>query len=387
MPYGRIASHVVTADGTGTPRGPFDQDRPPPAPPAPPGHAGTPGDETLPGGTPPGGIAAELGAAFRRLRPQGSDRWNFAAAFARLEERYGRPSPAGDLEAAGTDPGGEAPPAGGPVGGGEAVPDRSRLHRLADRYVTERLEAWIADLATAAADRATAAALAREHGSIAEGFDAAVEALRFLGARVERLEDAAGRRRDPVDAVGTLAPPPQLAAWTAPVVGWVRGARPPGPVLHGECGDGELVAALAAAGVAARGVEPRGAAAWRAADRGAAVHVGGVAELLASLPEGSLGGLVLSGVVDRAPLDELVALVGTATARLAPGAPLVVLGTWPEAAATAWSAAAGDLLPGRPLHPETWELLLARAGYADVGRLGPEGPADPGSFAVKAKMP
>lgn len=367
---------------------PFDQEG---SSAASPDHPGPP-----PEGAPGGGIAAELAAAFRRLRPQGSDRWNFAAAFARLEERYGRPPAAGVLGGGAADAGEEAPgdgtagtPGDGAAGSaadhGAAAPGRSRLHQLADRYVTERLEAWIADMASATAERATAAALAREHRSIAEGFDATLEAFRFLSARVERLEAAAERRRDPVDAAGTLAPPPDLAAWTAPVVGWVRGARPIAPVLHGECGDGELVAALVAAGVTARGVEPRGAAAWRAADRGVPVHVEEVADLLGSLPDGSLGGLVLSGVVDRAPLDELVALVGTATGRLAPAAPLVVLGTWPEAAAAGWGAVPGDLLPGRPLHPETWELLLARAGYADVGRLGPDGAADPGSFAVRAR--
>ena len=123
--------------------------------------------------------------------------------------------------------------------------------------------------------------------------------------------------------------------------------------------------------MAVRGAEPRGAVAWEAAQKGLEVHVGSVAELLESLPTGSLGGMVLAGVSDRAPVEELVELLEVATDRLVPGGPLVVVGTRPEAVVEGWRAVARDLLPGRPLHPETWELLLDRAGYSDTGRLGP----------------
>ncbi|HUA96065.1 MAG TPA: hypothetical protein VMB82_11135, partial [Acidimicrobiales bacterium] len=205
-----------------------------------------------------------------------------------------------------------------------------------------------------------------------------------LGARVEQLEDAVARRSTPVDAVGALAPTP-TGSWVHPVADWLVDLGPDGPVLHGECGGGELVVALAAAGIDARGVEPRGDTAWQAADQGVPVVVGELPDLLAVQAPGSLGGLVLSGVVDRVPIEELVALVEVSAARLAEGAPVVVVGTSPEAAA-GWDPAARDLLPGRPLHPETWELLLARAGFVDVGRLGAG--FEPGPvYVVTARRP
>jgi hypothetical protein len=310
-------------------------------------------------------FADELAAAFRRHRPQGSARWNFSAAFTRLEERFGSRPAAPDLG------NGAVPESEGAVGGanGTGAPAGARglLHRLADRYVTGRLQPWIAEQVGASPDRATEDALADERKAVAEGFDAVIEALRFLGARVEQLEEAVARRSAPVDAVGALAPTP-TGSWARPVADWLVALSPEGPVLHGECGGGELVVALAAGGIDAKGVEPRGDIAWQAADQGAPVVVGELPDLLGGQPPGSLGGLVLSGVVDRLPIDELVALVEVSGARLADGAPVVVVGTNPEAAA-GWDAAARDLLPGRPLHAETWELLLARAGFVDVGRL------------------
>jgi hypothetical protein len=44
----------------------------------------------------------------------------------------------------------------------------------------------------------------------------------------------------------------------------------------------------------------------------------------------------------------------------------MIIGTRPAVVEEEWDAVARDLVPGRPLHPETWEMLLARAGYVDV---------------------
>ncbi len=337
-------------------------------------------------------FAEELAAAFRRHRPQGSARWNFSVAFTRLEERFRpRPPPSGRGPGAGVGVTDDAGGDGGTAGNGTAAAGgdggaRSLLHRLADRYVTGRLQPWIAEQAEVSADRATKEALATELQGVADGFDDLIEALRFLSARVERLEDAGRRRRSPVAAVGALAASPP-GGWAGPVAAWLGSARPEGPVLHGECGDGELVEALVASGIEAKGAEPRGDVAWRAADRGVPVVVGEVPDLLALQPAGSLGGLVLSGVVDRLPVEELAALVGTAAERLAAGAPLVVVGTSPEDAA-GWDPVARDLLPGRPLRPETWEVLLARAGFVEVGRLEPgPGHDEPRAYVVTARHP
>ena len=57
-------------------------------------------------------------------------------------------------------------------------------------------------------------------------------------------------------------------------------------------------------------------------------------EYLADRPTGSLGGVVLSGVVDRLPLHALLPLLAQSRRALARGAPLVVLSE-PAAAADA----------------------------------------------------
>jgi hypothetical protein len=325
---------------------------------------------------PPAEFLDELAEAFGRLRPQGSARWNFAAAFTRLEGSFGAES--GEL-ADDADPlrSGEEPRAPAPGQSQRAV------RRAADPIIS-RIQPWIEARAAEAASAATRQALAEGTARIDDGFDAAVEALRFLAARVEALEDAAARRTAPVEGPAWLVTPPELAEWVGPASGWLAGS-PGGTVVHGECADGAFARALAGTGMAVRGCEPRGSLAWIAAARGLPVHLGPVPDYLAGLAAGSLSGLVLSGLVDRLALEEQVALAGLAADRLVRGGRVVVIGTLPGAGAGAPDAVARDLLPGRPLHPETWALLLARAGFSDVGRLGP--PDGPGSdtFAVRGR--
>ena len=116
----------------------------------------------------------------------------------------------------------------------------------------------------------------------------------------------------------------ELGPWVEPVAAHVRADTPGGDVVHADCGEGDLLDALAGAGVPAHGVEPRGAVALDALERGWAVTIGEASEHLAGRPAGSVGGIVLSGVVDRLPLHALVSLLGQCTRTLARGAPLVV---------------------------------------------------------------
>jgi hypothetical protein len=294
---------------------------------------------------PPPAFLEELAAAFRRLRPQGTDRWNFSDAFGRLE-KVSVPDP-------------PPPPPPPPPASKGAVRD------AADRHVLSRIEPWIAARAATAAGDATREELGKGLGAVREGFAAVVEALRFVAARVEDLEGRRDRRNDPVDGLAWLVEPPATDEWTATAVEWIGAAE--GPVVVGECGSGALALALAEAGAVVRVAEPRGAVAWGAGEAGLDVHVGPVGELVGSCPSGSLGGIVLAGVVDRVPVDEQVGLLATATDRLAAGGALMIIGTRPAVVDERWGTVARDLVPGRPLHPETWEVLLARAGYADVG--------------------
>ena len=84
--------------------------------------------------------------------------------------------------------------------------------------------------------------------------------------------------------------------------------------------------------------------------------------------DGELGGIVLSGVVDRLPLYELLPLLGACRRTLARNAPFVIVSE-PIAGSSSREAPASDVIEGRSLHEVTWELLLGRAGFVDVAPL------------------
>ena len=149
--------------------------------------------------------------------------------------------------------------------------------------------------------------------------------------------------------------------------GWTAG-RTDLPVLMGELGDDGLLTALAGGGAMVEGVDPRGTVVW-AADAAFEVGSGRIAIALAevvdhlgSLADASRGCVVLAGCVDRADLPRKVDLVDQARRVVAPGGTLVLLVTDQQAWDEALDPVVRDLLPGRPLHPETWRTVLAHRG-------------------------
>lgn len=166
-----------------------------------------------------------------------------------------------------------------------------------------------------------------------------------------------------------MAPAAELGEWTALVTDHIAAAAPTADVLHADCGDGALLSALGEAGIASSGVEPRGMVALRPLERGHQVTIAEVSEVLPGLATRSLGGLVLSGVVDRLPVHVLVSVLAQAERALVSGAPIVIVTTDPEVARSTWSATTADLVEARPLHASTWESLLGHAGFVDFGYL------------------
>ena len=314
-------------------------------------------------GTDPAHAAAAeaLRAAFERLRPQGSDAWNFLGAFTQLGDRYGPYQPgASDLsrqmEASGPGPGGARG-----VGGGASWKSRLR-------------------------PKAGPPGPTGGPGELEEAMAQVVEAFRFLSARVRTLEERLAHEDRPIEGAAWLVPAAELGSWVEPVASHIVATTPGGPVLHGDCGEGALLEALERAGVVARGVEPRGAIALEALEQGRTVVLSEVADELSVQPPASLGGLVLSGVVDRLPLHALVPLLAAARRGLALGAPVVVLASDPQRGGSWAEPLAQDLVATRPLQAETWELLLRRAGFDAVAALG-RGAAEDPRFAVSARTP
>jgi hypothetical protein len=351
------------------------------------------------------------------LAPQGSLRWNFAGAFAQLEEAFGRqekPPPlpesrpaappsdeAPGVEVAGHESQGDEPPGAEPLGPSSppGPPDaagpsaRAKLTgRLARRYLLPQLrpyvEDWSSALATViATDIATSIAddvTGRATAPLVAGMEPTVEAFRFLAARIERLEAESERRHRPIDGLWQLVEPPELGPLVASVGAWVAAQPPPGPAFLAESGSGDLLAALSGVGVAVTGADPRAERVAAALADGYVIELGETRASLAGQPVGSFGLVVLSGVVERAPVAELSELVELAVERLVAGGALAVVSTRPDVARSGWAAVAQDLLPGRPLHPETWELLFARSGLADPATLAPAGAP---AYAVVGRRP
>lgn len=187
------------------------------------------------------------------------------------------------------------------------------------------------------------------------GFSAAItRAVRLLGRRVDALEQVSppsARLR----AAGGTGPSFDAARWAATVVAALDGTL--GRVLHAECGDGALVALLTDAGFDAYGVDP----VEQAAPAGVEVRTDEALDHLAALPDGALGGLVLSGCVERLPVGAQADLAALAAAKVAPGGTVVVLSADPRSWERGRSPVEAELASGRPMRGETWcHLLTAR---------------------------
>jgi len=138
-------------------------------------------------------------------------------------------------------------------------------------------------------------------------------------------------------------------------------------------------------------VEPDDDLALQAADRADDIRADEAIDHLRLLPSASLGGLVLTGCVERLPMGSQIELADLATARLAPGAPLVIVSTDPNAWRTARDPVEVDLSPGRPLSPETWEAVLRTRPFANVTvQSGPRPaglePVDKGATTINANL-
>jgi hypothetical protein len=291
--------------------------------------------------------------AFDRLRPQGTVRWSFDDAVRRLTEPPGVP--------------GRSAPWGGLPGD---LWERGRGAKASERVLGDVVTIVAQELA-AYTDQAVEESRGLTDLSVAELRRTTLDAVRFLAARVDRLEDAA----DPLGiAAGELAlPVPDTSAWVGHAALWA-GARGDLPAVVGELGVDALVTAVAGAGIAVDAVDPRGTVVWAdasslaeragAGSAGVTVTMAEVVDHLRGLPTDSRGCVILSGCIDRAGLPGKVGLVDEAVRVVATGGTLVLLATDQAAWDAALDPVERDLLPGRPLHPEAWRTVLTNRGVA-----------------------
>ena len=201
-------------------------------------------------------------------------------------------------------------------------------------------------------------------------------ALHAVDAQLEDLQ----ARVPPASPTFVLDAEPGHAWWSVRAVDALLGAR--GRVLHVACGDGWLVRRLSAAGVDAYGVDPRPDMAVDAELEGADLRQEEPLEHLRAVGRASLGGLVVSGIVEAMEPARRDELLRRAADRLSARGVLVVHSLSPEAWFANDAPVEADLSTGRPLRPRTWAHLLATwavevsegpggADYAVVARRAP----------------
>ena len=160
------------------------------------------------------------------------------------------------------------------------------------------------------------------------------------------------------------------ASWWVPrAVDVLSGTR--GRVLHSACGEGWLVELLRVEGIDAYGVDPRPGKVDDAQLRGADLrHEDPLAHLRAAA-SGSLGGVVVSGIVEAMEPARRDELVRSLLDRVAGRGVLVVHSVSPDVWLGERAPVEADLAAGRPLRPRTWAHLLATWAVETVE--GPDG--------------
>ena len=191
-----------------------------------------------------------------------------------------------------------------------------------------------------------------------------VAVMHALALRVAALDGKLGQLSpaDPVENGDVQGLPPEDVLALAPGL-LARFGGTDGRLLHAECCDGWLICKLVDSGVDAYGTDPRPSLVDPLLARGMDAWQECTEKHLEAVAPSSLGGLVLSGIVERAPLARQRDMVASAARVVRAGGRFAVVSTDPSA----WSAdqrqGESDLSPGRPLHASTWSLLIERAGF------------------------
>ena len=137
-------------------------------------------------------------------------------------------------------------------------------------------------------------------------------------------------------------------------------------VLDIGCGRGELLSVFKASGIRSRGIDANGDMAAIARERGLEATHADALGYVASLPEGSLGGVIATQVVEHLEPSYLMKLLDAAARALQPGAPIVLETINAACWLAFFSSYIRDFTHVRPVHPETLQYLLRASGFERV---------------------
>jgi O-antigen chain-terminating methyltransferase len=138
------------------------------------------------------------------------------------------------------------------------------------------------------------------------------------------------------------------------------------PLLDLGCGRGEFLELCREAGLPARGVDVNPAMVAFCRERGLDVAEADALTHLRAQPEGGLGGILLSQVIEHLDLEQLSELVSLCAGKLAPGGALIAETVNPQSLITFAGVFYVDLTHTRPVHPEAARFLWRWAGLGDV---------------------
>src|SRR6266508_635457 len=103
-----------------------------------------------------------------------------------------------------------------------------------------------------------------------------------------------------------------------------------------------------------------------ARDRGLDAAHADALTYLSAIPDGTVGGLIATQVIEHLEPSYLMALLATASRKLQPGAPLVLETINPACWLAFFSSYIRDFTHVRPIHPDTLQYLLRATGFERV---------------------
>jgi SAM-dependent methyltransferase len=138
------------------------------------------------------------------------------------------------------------------------------------------------------------------------------------------------------------------------------------PLLDLGCGRGEFLELCRENGLPARGVDINPAMVAFCGELGLDVSESDGLVFLRGLPANSLGGILLSQVIEHLSLDQLTELVALCVEKLVPGGVLIAETVNPQSLSTFAGAFYVDLTHNKPVHPEAARFLWRWAGLGEV---------------------
>jgi SAM-dependent methyltransferase len=138
------------------------------------------------------------------------------------------------------------------------------------------------------------------------------------------------------------------------------------PVVDVGCGRGELLGRLAERGIEVIGIEPDPGMAAEARARGITVHQELAGDWLRSVPDGSIGSIITTHVLEHLQLDDMIELLELAATKLKPDAVFISETPNPASLIVLGNSYLLDPTHVRPLHPSLLAFLCEKAGFRDV---------------------